>query len=172
MEKIDTLVIGAGQAGIAASRHLTEQRVPHIVIEKDRIAEAWRSGRWDSLVTNGPVWHDRFPDLAFEGDAPDAFVGKDRVVTYLEQYAAMFRAPIKTGVEILKASRNEGEAGFHVTTTAGPIHAQRIVAATGAFQHPVIPQIVPDSAISQIHSHNYRTADQLEPGAILVVGSG
>ncbi|WP_242601436.1 flavin-containing monooxygenase [Pseudaestuariivita atlantica] len=173
METIDTLVVGAGQAGIAVSRHLTEHRVPHLILEKDRIAEAWRSGRWDDLVTNGPVWHDRFPDLEFEGDAPDAFVGKDRVVAYLEQYAKQHQAPIRTGVEVLGASRTEGEAGFLVETSKEPVRAQRIVAATGAFQHPVIPGIVPDDAgCTQMHSYAYRNPRTLAPGSILVVGSG
>ena len=78
VEKIDTLVVGAGQAGIALSEHLGALGVPHLILEKNRIAEAWRSGRWDKLVTNGPVWHDRFPNLEFEGEAPDAFASKDR----------------------------------------------------------------------------------------------
>ena len=79
VEKIDTLVVGAGQAGIALCEHLGQQGVPFLVLEKSRIAEAWRTSRWDALVTNGPVWHDRFPNLEFGGNAPDEFVGKDRV---------------------------------------------------------------------------------------------
>lgn len=86
VEKVDTLIVGAGQAGIALSGHLRNAGVPHLVVEKNRVAEAWRSGRWDALVTNGPVWHDRFPDLEFSGNAPDEFVGKDRVVAYLQEY--------------------------------------------------------------------------------------
>lgn len=173
VENIDTLVVGAGQAGIALSRHLGAQGVPHIVLEKDRVAEAWRSGRWDNLVTNGPVWHDRFPDLEFKGDAPDAFVTKDRVADYLEEYAGAHDAPIRTGVEVLQAERAVGQSGFLVKTSDGDIHAQRIVAATGAFQHPVIPPIVPETAaVTQMHSYAYRNAAQLKDGAVLVVGSG
>ena len=67
VEKIDTLVVGAGQAGIALCEHLGKQGVPFLVLEKSRIAEAWRTSRWDALVTNGPVWHDRFPNLKFKG---------------------------------------------------------------------------------------------------------
>ena len=76
--KIDTLIIGAGQAGIATSRHLTELEVPHVVLERDRIAERWRSQRWDSLVANGPAWHDRFPELEFPGIGADDFATKSR----------------------------------------------------------------------------------------------
>ncbi len=173
VEQIDTLVVGAGQAGIAMSEHLHARDVPHLVLEKDRIAEAWRSGRWDNLVTNGPVWHDRFPNLEFTGDAPDAFVTKDRVAAYLEEYAGMISAPIRTGVSVLGAERLEGRTGFRVETSQGVIEAQRIVAATGAFQHPVIPPIVPaDDGPPQIHSYDYRKPAQLAEGAVLVVGSG
>ena len=172
-EQIDTLVVGAGQAGIAMSEHLTRHAIPHLVIEKNRIAEAWRSGRWDNLVTNGPVWHDRFPNLAFKGNHPDEFVPKDRVVDYLVEYADMIAAPIRTGVEVHEAVRMPNSPGFRVVTSGGDIIANRIVAATGAFQHPVIPPIVPDiEGISQIHSFHYRNPDALADGAVMVVGAG
>lgn len=172
-ETIDTLVVGAGQAGIALSEHLGQLGVPHLVLEKNRVAEAWRSGRWDALVTNGPVWHDRFPNLEFKDCAPDAFVTKDAVADYLQDYATMVNAPIRTGVEVLQADRLSGKAGFRVQTSDGVIIAQRIVAATGAFQHPVIPPIVPDLAdTTQIHSFHYKNPAQLADGAILVVGAG
>lgn len=173
VETIDTLVVGAGQAGIALSEHLGNSGVPHLILEKNRVAEAWRSARWDALVTNGPVWHDRFPSLEFKGDDPDAFVTKDRVADYLEEYAQMVNAPVHTGVEVLKAERLPDQAGFRVETSDGEIHAKRIVAATGAFQHPVIPPIVPETAkVEQIHSYHYKNPAQLTEGAVLVVGAG
>lgn len=173
VEKVDTLVVGAGQAGIAASEHLHSHGIPHLVLEKNRIAEAWRSGRWDALVTNGPVWHDRFPNLTFEGEAPDAFVPKERVAAYLEQYATQISAPIRTGVDVLRATRLKGRPGFSVETSEGTIEASRIIAATGAFQKPVIPPILPEDAkVDQLHSYHYRNPDQLAEGAVLVVGSG
>lgn len=173
VEAIDTLVVGAGQAGIALCEHLGQQGVPYLVLEKNRIAEAWRTSRWDALVTNGPVWHDRFPNLEFEGNAPDEFVSKDRVADYIEEYAAMVSAPVRTGVEVIKAERLVDRAGFRVKTTDGVIEATRIVSATGAFQHPIIPQIVPQTArIEQMHSAKYRNPDQIADGAIMVVGAG
>ena len=173
VEKIDTLVVGAGQAGIALCEHLGQQGVPFLVLEKSRIAEAWRTSRWDALVTNGPVWHDRFPNLEFNGNAPDEFVGKDRVADYIEEYARMVNAPVRTGVEVIKAERLPDRAGFRVETSAGPIEATRIVSATGAFQHPVIPPIVPQNTdVVQIHSAGYRNPEQLAEGAVLVVGAG
>ena len=173
VEKIDTLVVGAGQAGIALCEHLGQQGVPFLVLEKSRIAEAWRTSRWDALVTNGPVWHDRFPNLEFIGNAPDAFVGKDRVAEYIEKYADMVNAPVRTGIEVLSAKPFKDRAGFHVETSDGVIEAMRIVSATGAFQHPVIPPIVPkDARVHQMHSAEYRNPDQLADGAIMVVGAG
>ncbi|MEP5758450.1 MAG: NAD(P)/FAD-dependent oxidoreductase [Litoreibacter sp.] len=173
VEKIDTLVVGAGQAGIALCEHLGAQGVPYLVLEKSRIAEAWRTSRWDALVTNGPVWHDRFPNLEFKGNAPDEFVPKDRVADYIEEYAMMVNAPIRKGVEVIKAERLPGRAGFRVETSDGLIEATRIVSATGAFQHPVIPPIVPHYVdVVQMHSADYRNPDQLAQGAVLVVGAG
>lgn len=173
VELIDTLVVGGGQAGIAMSEHLSNNAVPHIVLEKNRIAEAWRTGRWDALVANGPAWHDRFPNMLFEGNDPDEFVSKDRFAQYLIDYAAMVQAPIREGVEVQEATRLSGEGGFLVKTSAGDIIANRIVAATGAFQHPVIPPIVPETAgIEQIHSYHYKNPSQLPEGAVMVVGAG
>ncbi|MGH1578007.1 flavin-containing monooxygenase [Planktotalea sp.] len=173
VETVDTLVVGAGQAGIALCEHLGQHGIPHLVLEKNRIAEAWRTSRWDALVTNGPVWHDRFPNLLFKGNAPDEFVGKDRVADYIEEYAQMVSAPVRTGVEVKQATRLDTGAGFRVQTSDGVIHAKRIVAATGAFQHPVIPPIVPEDAeVEQLHSAQYRNPDQLADGAVLIVGAG
>jgi putative flavoprotein involved in K+ transport len=173
VEKIDTLVVGAGQAGIALSEHLGQQGVPFLVLEKSRIAEAWRTSRWDALVTNGPVWHDRFPNLEFNGNAPDEFVSKDRVADYIEEYATMVNAPVRTGVEVLSVVPLANRSGFWVETTAGVLEAKRIVSATGAFQQPVIPPIVgQDTPLHQMHSASYRNPKQLADGAVLVVGAG
>lgn len=173
IETTDTLVVGAGQAGVAMSEHLSNNGVPHIVLEKSRIAERWRSGRWDSLVANGPAWHDRFPNMEFTDIDPNAFAPKERVADYFVQYAKQINAPIRTGVEVLNVQRNEGRAGFRVETSQGVIEARAVVAATGPFQKPVMPAIVPqEAAITQIHSHDYRNPEQLPEGAVLVVGAG
>lgn len=171
--EIDTLVVGAGQAGVAMSEHLTRHGIPHLVLEKKRIAEAWRSGRWDSLVANGPAWHDRFPGMTFPGCDADSFVAKEQIADYFVAYAKTFDAPIRTGVEVFRAERLSGRPGFRVETSQGTIEAQRIVAATGPFQRPVIPAIAPqDSAIQQIHSAHYFNPQQLPQGGVLVVGAG
>ncbi|RAH38525.1 NAD(P)/FAD-dependent oxidoreductase [Halomonas sp. SL1] len=172
-EYTDTLVVGGGQAGVAMSEHLGNLGVPHLVLERDRIAEAWRTRRWDSLVANGPAWHDRFPGMEFEDVDADAFAPKERVAAYFEAYARKIGAPIRTGVEVRNVERNQGRPGFTVETSTGIIEAHRVVAATGPFQRPVIPPIAPeDERLTQIHSSEYRNPRQLPEGAVLVVGAG
>lgn len=169
-ETIHTLVIGGGQAGVATSAHLRKQGVPHIVLERDRIAERWRSWRWDSLVANGPAWHDRFPEAEFEGLDPDAFAPKEAVADYFERFAQDRDLPIRTGVEVTRLERQGG--GFLATTNQGLIEARNVVVATGPFQIPLIPTVVTDPAITQLHSNSYRNPDQLPEGPVLVVGAG
>lgn len=172
-EEVDVLVVGAGQAGLAMSEHLSDCGVPHLVLERHRIAERWRSERWDSLVANGPAWHDRFPGLEFGDLAPDAFASKDQIADYFEAYAEKIAAPVRTGVEVRSVRRHAGRPGFHVRTSQGSIDARFVVAATGPFQRPVVPPIVPgDAGPAQIHSSSYRNPEQLPDGAVLVVGAG
>ncbi|GBQ25795.1 flavin-containing monooxygenase [Acetobacter estunensis NRIC 0472] len=173
VEKTEVLVVGAGQAGIAMSEHLHSYGIPHIVLERNRVAERWRSCRWDSLVANGPAWHDRFPGLTFSKDGPDDFVPKERVADYLAAYAQKIEAPIRCGVEVRDVRRKQGQTGFQIETSEGPIEAECVVAATGPFQIPVIPSVVPDKAgFTQIHSASYRNPEQLPEGAVLVIGAG
>lgn len=173
IEQVEALVVGGGQAGVAASEHLSRFGVPHLVLERGRIAERWRTGRWDSLVANGPAWHDRFPGLDFPDFGPDEFVPKDRVAGYFEAYAEKFAAPIRCGVEVTGVRRNPGRPGFRVETSAGTIEANYVVAATGPFQRPKMPAIVPEGAgVVQLHSNTYRNPGQLPDGAVLVVGCG
>lgn len=172
-EATEVLVVGGGQAGVAMSEHLTTRGIPHIVLERHRVAERWRTERWDSLVANGPAWHDRFPSMEFEGVAPDEFAPKESVASYLEEYATRFCAPIRTGVEVRSVRRREDGAGFLAETSAGQITANHVVAATGAFQLPAIPPIVPaEAGLTQIHSSGYRNPEQLPEGGVLVVGAG
>nr|WP_313099897.1 NAD(P)/FAD-dependent oxidoreductase [Moraxella sp. CTOTU48717] len=170
--KTDTLVIGAGQAGIAMSEHLGNLHIDHIVLEKNRIAEAWRSRRWDSLVANGPCWHDKFPNMDFPHN-PETFVSHNEVADYFESYAKKIKAPIRTGIEVLKVEKIPSNMGFNVHTTQGDFIAKNIVIATGPFQKPVIPPIAPNwKDLYQIHSDQYKNPEQLPEGNVLVIGSG
>lgn len=173
VEKVETLVIGGGQAGLAASEHLSKQGLPHLIVERHRIVERWRSERWDSLVANGPAWHDRFPTKTFDKSDPNSFVSKDTIVDYFEEFAEEIKAPVRCGVEVTSLERNENGAGFTVETTQGTIEADNVIVATGPFQRPLIPKIVPDDAgINQIHSNGYRNPGQLPDGAVIVIGAG
>lgn len=172
-EHTEVVVVGAGQAGVAMSEHLGACGVGHIVLERHRVAERWRSERWDSLVANGPAWHDRFPGMQFPDTAPDSFASKNEIADYFSAYADKIDAPIRCGVEVTAVHKNLGRPGFRVETSEGTIDARFVVAATGPFQRPVIPPIVPDDAVAaQIHSSQYRNPDQLPEGSVLVVGAG
>ncbi|OFI39298.1 FAD-dependent oxidoreductase [Arthrobacter sp. SW1] len=172
-QEVEVLVVGAGQAGIAMSEHLGERGIQHLVLERSRIAERWRTMRWDSLVANGPAWHDRFPGLEFSGMEPGDFPSKDQVADYFEAYAKKIDAPVRCGVEVTSVRRKTGAPGFHVETTDGDFDVRYLVAATGPFQTPVIPAVVPESAgLVQLHSSDYRNPEQLPDGGVLVVGAG
>lgn len=172
MEQFDVVVIGAGQAGIATSAHLRKQGIDHVVLERSRIAERWRSERWDSLVANGPAWHDRFPGMEFACDA-DAFPDKESVARYFEDYAKMIDAPVRTGVTVERVRPHATQPGFLVETSDGTINARYVVSATGPFQKPSIPPIVPRSVnVTQMHSTAYKNPETLPEGGVLVIGGG
>ena len=171
--KVNTLIVGGGQAGLAMARHLGARSIDCLVLEKARIAEAWHTARWDSLVANGPAWHDRFPDKEFSDAGPDDFASKASCARYFEEYVQEYDLPVRTGVTVTNATRMDGGAGFRVSTSSGIVEADNLVSATGSFQIPVIPPILPaDAPVTQIHSHTYRNPDQLDPGGVLVVGAG
>ena len=173
IEKIETLIVGGGQAGIAMSEHLSNYKIPHLVLERNRIAERWRSERWDSLVANGPAWHDRFPNMEFTDFDPNGFPSKEQVVDYFVTYAEMIKAPIRCGVEVKEVRRNVGRPGFRIETSDGIFEANNVVAATGPFQCPLIPDFKFESnRITQIHSSQYHNSDQLPDGGVLVIGAG
>ncbi|MEL7466208.1 MAG: NAD(P)/FAD-dependent oxidoreductase [Pseudomonadota bacterium] len=172
-QEVNTVVVGGGQAGVAMSEHLSAHGIDHVVLERGRIAERWRSERWDSLVANGPAWHDRFPGLAFDGHSGDDFVPKETVAGYFEAYARQIDAPIRCGVEVTRATKPDGDRRFTVETSAGTWRADNVVAATGPFQKPVVPDVIPEGAgLLQMHSTAYRNPGQLTEGAVLVVGAG
>ena len=173
VERVKTLIIGGGQAGLAMSEHLTEHGEPHLIVERHRIAERWRSERWDSLVANGPAWHDRFPSRTFSDSDAESFPSAAKVVDYFVGHAEKIGAPIRCGIEVTALRKKADGSGFHAETSAGAIEAANVVAATGPFQRPIVPSLVSaDAGITQIHSSAYRNPDQLPRGAVLVIGAG
>lgn len=172
-ETTEVVIIGGGQAGIAMSEHLNERGVDHIVLEKDRVAEAWRSRRWDSLVANGPAWHDRFPTQEFADTDPDGFATKGEVADYFQTLVDRKHLPVRTGVAVTSVTENPGARGYRVTTDSAEIDADFVVAATGPFQTPRIPDIIPaEAGLNQLHSNSYKNPEQLDDGGVLVVGAG
>ena len=173
VEKIETLIIGGGQAGLAMSEQLTARGLPHLIVERHRIAERWRSERWDGLHANGPAWHDRLPGLPVPDVGPDDFAQRDQMVNYFVAYADHIAAPIRCGVAVTALQRSADGTGFRAETSTGLIEAANVVVATGPFQRPTIPALVPPrDGLMQIHSAAYRNPQQLPDGAVLVIGAG
>ena len=171
---IHTAIIGGGQAGLAMSYHLRQRGIEHIVLERSRVAESWRSERWDSLMFQFPNWSIRLPGSVYSSDNPDGFAPKDAIVNFLEGYATAIQAPLRCG-ENVQSLRHDGPAGQFVIETAGDqIKALNVVVATGSYHKPNLPafsQSLP-KAIMQLHSRDYRNPGQLPPGNVLIVGSG
>lgn len=176
-QTIDTLVIGAGQAGLATSYYLQRAGRSHLVLDQARIAESWRSGRWDAFTLVTPNWTLQLPGFRYGDEAggndPDGFLTRDEVVAHLEAYAERVAAPVRTGVRV-DALAPEPDAGFVVRTGDGPFRARNVVVATGSYRKPRLPgcseRLSP--AIDQLHSGAYRHPDALREGGVLVVGSG
>ncbi len=172
-EKVETLIVGGGQAGLAMSEQLSKRGLSHLIVERNRIAERWRTERWDGLHANGPAWHDRLPGSTIPGVDADGFATRNQMVDYFVAYADRIAAPVRCGVAVTALHRKADGTGFRADTSDGVIDAVNVVAATGPFQRPVVPNIVSaDTGIVQIHSNAYRNPAQLPEGTILVVGAG
>ena len=173
VQKVETLIVGGGQAGLAISEQLSKRGLSHLVVERHRIAERWRSERWDGLHANGPAWHDRLPAFPIAGVDPDGFATRNQMVEYFVAYAERITAPVRSGVAVTALHKKADATGFRAETSAGTIEATNVVAATGPFQRAMIPAVVPAQAgIVQMHSNAYRNPGQLPEGAVLVVGAG
>ena len=173
VEHVDTLIVGGGPAGLAMSEQLSQRGRPHMILERHRIVERWRSERWDGLHANGPTWSDSMPGHPIPGVDRDAFATRDQIVDYFLTYAVAIAAPVRCGVAVTHLRRRDSGTGFRAETSAGPVEADHVVVATGPFQRPVVPAIVPaDAAVVQMHANAYRNPGQLPDGAVLVVGSG
>jgi putative flavoprotein involved in K+ transport len=173
-ERVETLIVGGGQAGLALSYYLRGRGCEHLILERARVAERWRSERWDSLTFQFPRWSIRLPGLDYRGGDPEGFAPRDEVVRFLDAYRAHIRAPVREGVAVRAVTRPTYGARFRIETDAGTYEAANVVAATGPYQAPLVPPpgaaLPPD--IAQVHSSRYRNPAALPEGAVLVVGSG
>jgi putative flavoprotein involved in K+ transport len=164
-------VIGGGQAGLSLSHELTELDVEHVVLERGRVGQTWRD-RWDSFCLVTPNWTVQLPGYAYDGSDPDGFMPRDEIVVYLERYAAAFDAPVREGIDVRLIEASDD--GFDLSTSAGHLHADTVVVASGAYQRPHRPKAAatlgPDPL--QIDVEGYRSEAALPPGRVLVVGSG
>src|SRR5215470_6027336 len=167
---VDVVVVGAGQAGLAVSYYLRAFGVEHVVLERGRVGESWRSARWDSFTLVTPNWMTRLPGYQMAADSGGDFVPRDDVVAMLEALAAGL--PVREQTEVTSVAA--GSHGYQVATATGTIAARAVVIAGGGQRRPVIPRLAAGlpAAVVQSDAARYRNPTALPPGAVLVVGSG
>lgn len=172
MKHTDTVIIGGGQAGLAMSRCLTEYQIDHVIFERGRVGERWRSERWDSLRLLTPNWQSRLPHFYYNGRVPDDFMTMPEFIRHLERYAESFEAPVQSGTTVQIVERHSNRR-FRIATDNGDWSAYNVVVATGFCDTPRVPAFsaaIP-SRIVQVVPSEYRNPSQLPQGGILVVGA-
>jgi putative flavoprotein involved in K+ transport len=170
-ERVTTVVIGAGHAGLAASHFLSDRSIDHVVLERGEVANSWRRERWDSLRLLTPNWQCRVPGLRYEGPDPDGYMTMAEIMEFIDRFAKVSGAPVRTSTNV--TSVRHGDDEYQVTTSDGEIRCRSVVIATGACNRPVLPQFaaaVP-AAVDQLTPFDYREPDQLPDGGVLVVGA-
>ncbi len=168
MEAVETLIIGGGQAGLTMSQALSKHGRPHLVLERGRVAERWRSERWDGLHFQTPNALVRLPDFPLPADHPNGYATGAKIAAYLDAYATFIEAPVRCGVSVTALRR-----GFVAETSAGEFRARNVVVATGPFQRPIVPPLLPETpGILQLHASAYKSPGRLPEGAVLVIGAG
>jgi putative flavoprotein involved in K+ transport len=171
IERVTTVVIGAGHAGLAASLNLSARSIDHVVLERGEVANSWRTERWDSLRLLTPNWLSRLPALRYDGPDPDGYMTMGEVVEFIDRFATISQAPVRTAVNVTSVRR--ADDGYTVSTSEGDIGCRTVVVASGACNQPTVPQLsqgVPAS-ILQLTPFDYRNPAQLPAGGVLVVGA-
>src|SRR5215469_960687 len=172
-QRINTVVVGGGHAGLAISHYLKQEGREHVVLERStQVVNAWRNERWDSFTLVTPNFQVRMPGAEYDGIDPDGFMSKDEVVKYFDDYVERFDLPVRCGVEVFSVEKLGN--GYFVRTSEADYETDNVVIATGLYQSPRIPLFsahIP-SSILQIHSSQYRNPRALPHGAVLVIGTG
>ena len=174
---IPVAIVGAGQAGLSVSRHLTDAGVEHVLLESGTAAHEWADSRWDNFTLVTPNWHCRLPGYTYDGPDPDGFMTRDQVVEWLDGFVRSFDPPVREHTRVVETRERAG-GGFvlDLETPDGPetIEADSVVVATGGYHQPIVPSFsrAIDPSIVQVHSQAYLNSDQLPNGAVLVVGTG
>jgi putative flavoprotein involved in K+ transport len=178
MTILDTVIVGAGQAGLALSYFLQQANRSHVIFERGRIGESWLSQRWDSFRLNTPNFMNALPGLPYAGSEPDGFSPRDELVNYFQHYVDQFHLPVRTNTAVVSIDRSEDNKLFSIKTKTNEreetVLSRSIVIAAGLQQTPKLPAIhsrLPKD-ITQLHTANYRNAAALPPGSIVIVGSG
>lgn len=172
-QRINTVIVGGGQAGLAISYYLKQEGREHVILERTAaVANAWRNERWDSFTLVTPNFQVRMPGAEYDGTDPNEFMSRAEVVKYLDDYVERFDLPVRCGVEVFSVEKVGNR--YLVRTSEGDYEADNVVIATGLYQSPRIPLFsaqIP-SNILQIHSSQYRNPASLPAGAVLVIGTG
>ena len=173
MEEFDTLIIGAGQAGLVMSHELSKRGQKHVLVERGKIAERWRSERWDGLHFQTPNLLVGLPGYPLTHDNPNGFVTAAQIADFLEGYASFVAAPVRQGVSVTRLALPDPGGSYLLETSKGRLCAGNVVVATGPFQRPVFPGMVPrDCEVLLLHAADYRRPSQLPDGGVLVIGAG
>lgn len=178
MTTLDTIIVGAGQAGLGVSYYLQRDGRRHLVLERGRIGETWLSQRWDSFRLNTPRFMSVLPGLPYDGPEPDGFGRPAELVQYFQRFVEHFALPVRTGVSVVSVEQPAGAQHFVVKTNTGgqseeSVTSHSVVIASGILQTPKFPAAhsrLPQD-IAQLHAAGYRSAGALPPGSVVVVGS-
>src|SRR6476646_2601459 len=170
-ENVDVAIVGAGQAGLATSWYLSQAKVDHVVIDAGRVAETWRSRRWDSFRLITPNWAIELPGVAYSGSDPDGYMSRDELVKFFESWVASFSPPVVGNTHVAQLAAGP-DGGFVLNADDGQVHARKVVVASGGYQkahRPAGAESLP-ATLHQVLAEEYRNPAALPPGNVLIVG--